>query len=157
MRIADSIFSHVIPPSTDFLDVSNNGLTGAIPDGFSDLVSLEFAYLFDNGLTGPLPEAIGNLVNLGTFMANFMFLVALPVSNFCHSLSAEEFFAQINQLTGAIPGSIGDLDNLVMLDLQANSLEGGIPASITQLNGLRKYRFDRSINCWCARLLFMPS
>ena len=46
------------------LDLSNNGLTGDIPNEFADLTKLEFLDLSNNQLTGPVPHGLGEFTRL---------------------------------------------------------------------------------------------
>jgi len=94
---------------TTTLELSNNGLTGEIPDQIGDLINLTYLNLYSNQLTGQIPSEIGNLTNL-TYLD-----------------------LQINQLSGQIPSEIGNLTNLYLLHLNENYLAGHIPENICDL------------------------
>ncbi|XP_042504778.1 receptor-like protein EIX2 [Macadamia integrifolia] len=87
------------------IDLSNNHLSGKIPDGITRLVELGTLNLSMNHLIGKIPEKIGDLRNLETF-----------------DLS-------VNQLSGHIPPSISSLTFLSHLNLSYNNLSGKIPSS----------------------------
>ncbi|KAK9178098.1 hypothetical protein WN943_027288 [Citrus x changshan-huyou] len=119
------------------LDVSNNGISDAVPDWFWDL-SIELVLLnlsnnqirgseheykstlglvkcldlSSNKLDGAIPEEIMDLVGL----------IALNLSR--------------NHLTGPITPKIGELTSLDFLDLSRNLFSGSIPSSLSQLSGL---------------------
>jgi leucine-rich repeat protein SHOC2 len=82
--------------NVQYLDLSNNRLTGAIPAEIRHLSKLEVLDLSDNAMTG-LPAELGQLSRLRI----------LRVSN--------------NQLTG-IPHELGNLQNLEVLDLSGNDI-----------------------------------
>lgn len=98
--------------SLNFLDVSGNQITGPIPIGLGDLVSLVSLNLSWNQLQGPIPISLGQIRNL-------LFL----------SLAG-------NNLTGPIPTSLGQLYSLEVLDLSSNSLTGEIPKGFENLRNL---------------------
>ena len=92
------------------LDLSNNQLTGSIPD-VSDLTSLDTLDLSRNQLDGEIPD-LSDLTSLLTLYLND------------------------NQLTGSIP-DIGARDSLHTLALYNNRLNGSIPPTFSVLTGLR--------------------
>ncbi|RHN51142.1 putative leucine-rich repeat-containing, plant-type, leucine-rich repeat domain, L [Medicago truncatula] len=84
-------------------DVSNNQLSGRIPDCWSNFKSLVYVDLSHNNFSGKIPTSMGSLV----------ILRALLLRN--------------NNLTGEIPFSLMNCTQLVMLDMRDNRLEGHIP------------------------------
>ena len=80
------------------LELSNNQLSGSIPESIGNLSQLSQLYLSNNQLSGNIPASIGNMSNL----------YYLLLSD--------------NQLSGNIPESIGSLSNLEALDLSNNQL-----------------------------------
>ncbi|XP_024376899.1 protein STRUBBELIG-RECEPTOR FAMILY 8 isoform X1 [Physcomitrium patens] len=48
------------------LDISNNAITGPIPEGMGDMVSLRFLNMQNNKLTGPIPDTLANIPSLET-------------------------------------------------------------------------------------------
>ena len=100
-----------LPGSLTNLDLSQNSLSGTLPDlsGLSNLIEIR---LNQNGFTGSVPTA-----------------ARLP-----STLTHLEFVD--NALTGAIP-DLSSLGSLVQLDLTGNDLSGGIPALPASLVALR--------------------
>ncbi|XP_050230933.1 receptor-like protein EIX2 [Mercurialis annua] len=103
------------------LDLSNNKLSGEIPDEITTLVSLQALNLSHNFLKGRIPKDIGAMKGI-------------------ESLD----FSQ-NQLSGEIPPSMSSLTFLSNLNLSYNKLSGRIPSS-TQLRGLDSSSFRGNEN-----------
>ena len=85
------------------LDLSNNRLSGLIPESMTFLTALQGLNLSRNYLSGEIPERIGEM----------------------HSL--ESFDVSLNQLTGPIPDSMSSLTWLSYLNFSYNNLSGQIP------------------------------
>ncbi|KAG4922724.1 hypothetical protein AAZX31_18G246500 [Glycine max] len=98
--------------SLKFLDASGNQITGPIPVGLGDMVSLVSLNLSQNRLQDQIPGNLGQLKDL-------------------KFLSLAE-----NNLSGSIPTSLGQLYSLEVLDLSSNSLTGEIPKGIENLRNL---------------------
>ncbi|RDX62041.1 Leucine-rich repeat receptor protein kinase MSL1, partial [Mucuna pruriens] len=88
------------------LDLSNNQLSGQIPDCWSHFKSLAYLDLSHNKLSGTIPTSLGLLLDLQ----------ALLLRN--------------NNLTDEIPLSLRSCTKLVMLDMAENRLSGPIPTWI---------------------------
>ena len=96
------------------LALSNNGLSGSIPEELWDLGALEVLVLDRNALSGHIPRKLDGLAKL------------------------TDLFLASNELSGPIPAEIGNLRNLRDLSLSANSLTGGIPSELGNLRHLRQ-------------------
>ncbi|KAH0651742.1 hypothetical protein KY284_031654 [Solanum tuberosum] len=120
------------------LDLSQNHLSGTIPDGFMSLSSLTNSLnLADNQLSGPLSVEIGALNNLGRLdIANNMLSGKIP-SSIGRCVGLESLVLAGNLFEGIIPSSISSLKGLEELDLSRNNLSGQIPTSL-QLISLKK-------------------
>ena len=106
-----AIIRNEIHPITH-LWLSNNQLTGQIPENICTLANLKELSLKFNPLTEQIPASIGKL----------RYLTYLNLEN--------------NQLTGQIPASIDKLRYLTYLNLENNQLTGPIPESIRALGNL---------------------
>ncbi|KAJ1264630.1 hypothetical protein BS78_08G014500 [Paspalum vaginatum] len=95
-------YDSYIPPS---LDLSRNGLAGAIPPALGRLAALNLLNLSWNALSGPIPATLASLAALQT----------LDLSH--------------NGLDGAIPASLAGLTFLSCFDVAHNRLRGAIPAA----------------------------
>ncbi|GAB4826357.1 hypothetical protein Ancab_009223 [Ancistrocladus abbreviatus] len=98
------------------IDLSQNMLSGSIPDDICELKGIQYLNLSHNQLTGNVPEAIGNMERLE----------ALDLSR--------------NHISGQIPRSMSALPYIANLDLSYNNLWGEIPTS-TQLQSLDNSSF----------------
>uniref|UniRef100_A0A1J3K8E5 Receptor-like protein 12 n=1 Tax=Noccaea caerulescens TaxID=107243 RepID=A0A1J3K8E5_NOCCA len=85
------------------LDMSNNQLTGKVPDSLGFLTNLKTLNLSNNRLSGHIPDSLGDLTELES----------LDLSN--------------NGFKGRIPQSFSDLKSLTVLVLSNNRLSGRIP------------------------------
>ncbi|KAK2976307.1 hypothetical protein RJ640_002735 [Escallonia rubra] len=97
------------------LSLEQNFISGSIPVGIENLVTLSYLKLDSNMLSGSIPESIGKLTNL------------------------EELYLHSNNISGEIPSSIGNITGLSLLNIRENKLGGGIPVSLghcTKLQGL---------------------
>ena len=118
------------------LDLSDNQLTGTIPEALGQLNNLRALDLSDNQLTGTIPEALGQLDSLQTLnLARNALTGTIPEAlgqlNNLRALDLSD-----NQLTGTIPEALGQLDSLQTLNLARNALTGTIPEALGQLNNL---------------------
>ena len=89
------------------LDLSHNQLTGSIPSALASLQNLRSLALHHNDLKGPIPVEFGNLENLRRLILNE------------------------NELTGSIPEELGKLTFLRHLNLSNNRFFGDVPTWIS--------------------------
>ncbi|XP_020081934.1 probable LRR receptor-like serine/threonine-protein kinase At4g36180 [Ananas comosus] len=85
------------------IDLSNNNLSGEIPDEITDLQTQQYLNLSRNNLIGRIPEKIGEMQSL------------------------ESLDLAMNKLSGNIPQSLSALTSLSYLNLSYNNLSGVIP------------------------------
>ncbi len=125
------------------LDLSHNGLVGAIPPDIVGLGALASLSLSGSDLSrGPIPPELGELTNL-----EFLDLAGILVSG---KIPAElgnltrlrELHISGNKLSGGIPDELADLAELMHLDLADNGLTGSIPARLAELSGLRQLHLE---------------
>ena len=119
-------------------DVSNNQLSGSIPDGLTALQRLECLRVTKNLFTGALPQTLWSLRRMSELWITYnkFWGVHFPAS--LGSLrSLMQIWSNENDLDGAIPDSIGSLKAMFALTLEANKLSGSIPSSLRTLRLLR--------------------
>ncbi|WVZ14943.1 hypothetical protein V8G54_012509 [Vigna mungo] len=90
----------------DCRDLSNNHITGQIPDCWQPLHQLLFLDLRENKLSGNIPISMGKLVKLKVLVL------------------------RKNNLTGGLHSSLRNCTNLIMLDVSENNLSGRLPSWI---------------------------
>ncbi|KAF8029648.1 hypothetical protein BT93_E2159 [Corymbia citriodora subsp. variegata] len=137
------------------LDVSNNFLSGTLPNWIEDLDLLLGLMLSGNFLQGPLPLSLCNIElerldlssnNLGPNIPSFAHVKIMKylhlandslVGHFPEFLSGATSIVTLdlryNALSGEIPRWIGSLMHLKVFLLQGNNFEGSIPLDICQL------------------------
>lgn len=106
--------------NVDYIQISNNNVTGNIPPELVNLKYLRTLNMSDNHLSGDLPSFLGDLNNLLSL------------------------YLQYNDLTGEIPPELGNISNLRILYLYGNQLSGSIPLALTTLNNLIYLRLDNN-------------
>uniref|UniRef100_A0ACD5WJN2 Uncharacterized protein n=1 Tax=Avena sativa TaxID=4498 RepID=A0ACD5WJN2_AVESA len=149
--------------SLQILDLSNNQLTGELPDCWWNLQALQFMDLSNNSFSGQIPMAkpSHNCSLESLHLAGNSFTgVFPPVLEGCDSLATldignNRFFGSIppwigsqvpslrilsfrsNNFTGQIPPELSRLSHLQLLDLASNSLTGPIPVAFGNLTSMR--------------------
>ncbi|XP_020233762.1 receptor kinase-like protein Xa21 isoform X1 [Cajanus cajan] len=98
-----------------WLSMGINQISGMIPEGIGQLISLTNFIMIDNYLEGTIPDSIGKLKNL----------VRLAL--------------QGNKFSGNIPIAIGNLTMLSELYLHTNELEGRIPLSLKYCTRMQSF------------------
>ncbi|KAF7013591.1 hypothetical protein CFC21_027660 [Triticum aestivum] len=109
------------------LDLSNNNLTGPIPQEVGNLITLGLLDVSNNKLSGGLPSELGRCVTLLSLqMEGNMLSGSIP-----QSFSALKGIRQIdlseNNLTGQVPQFFGNFSSLNYIDISYNKFEGPIP------------------------------
>ncbi|XP_042376613.1 LRR receptor-like serine/threonine-protein kinase RGI5 [Zingiber officinale] len=123
------------------LDLSANKLAGEVPGEIGRLDFLEIMeqlHLSDNMLTGSIPEELSNCSSLTTLQLDKNALSGSIPWQIGNLKSLESLFLWGNSLSGTIPVSFGNCTELYALDLSQNGLTGSIPEDIFTLNKLSK-------------------
>ncbi|XP_026444568.1 receptor-like protein EIX2 [Papaver somniferum] len=125
INLSRNKLSGIVPYSIGYctnliiLDISNNNLTGNVPNELQH-TNLIYLALSDNNLNGPFPMLIRSL----------LYLRVLNLRN--------------NKFEGNIPVGLGSLERLAILSLRSNRFNGSIPNDIIHLQELRI--LDLSLN-----------
>ncbi|KAG6714464.1 hypothetical protein I3842_05G203800 [Carya illinoinensis] len=120
------------------LNLSNNTLSGELPDcwtHFHDLVVLNLA---NNNFYGKIPDSMGSLVSIQLLhLSNNGFVGKIPMFlHNCSKLITIDLGA--NHLSGMVPPWIGNsLQNLIILNLRSNMLYGSLPLSLCLLSRIQ--------------------
>ncbi|KAL9140498.1 hypothetical protein ABFS82_14G041200 [Erythranthe guttata] len=114
----------------EYIDFSNNALTGTLPATIGDLKSLKFLSLSENKLSGPLPNSLSGLASLSVIrLKGNAFNGTIP--NGLFDMKLDEIDLSRNNLAGPIPPASSKLfETLQVLDLSENNLAGDIPAEM---------------------------
>jgi hypothetical protein len=115
------------------LDLSNNGLAGALPRSIGKLALLETLNLSKNKLTGNLKDLCG-LVRLRDMDVSNNGLRDSLSGVLCCLTSLERANVSNNRIYGAVPLCLLDLERLSLLDASANELTDSLPS---ELGGMR--------------------
>ncbi|XP_044466266.1 receptor-like protein 33 [Mangifera indica] len=95
------------PPGLTVFLISNNNVSGEIPQSICDSSTIEVLDLSYNNLSGKIPECMGNF-----------------------SINLQVLDLRKNKLYGKIPGTFTEGSNLRTLNLNYNGLEGPLPQSL---------------------------
>ncbi|XP_028773175.1 receptor-like protein EIX2 [Neltuma alba] len=112
----------------EILDLSNNQLSGVLPDCWKYFESLALLDVANNSLYGEIPTSMGSLINIQSLHLGFnKFSGEIPLSlNKCTELV--DFDAVENDFKGLVPRWIGDgLKGLSILILRSNMFFGSLP------------------------------
>ena len=123
----------------DHLDLSSNGLSGAIPTAIGTLAFATKVDLHGNSLDKKIPSEVGLLVNVRTFDLSDNSLTGNIPTRIGLMTSLTDLNLASNELNGNIPAEIGNLSNLKgVLDVSNNGLTGALP-DFSNLVSLQKF------------------
>ncbi|KDO41677.1 hypothetical protein CISIN_1g047190mg [Citrus sinensis] len=136
-----SISSHLLT----YLDLSNNLLSGRLPDCWFQFDSLAILNLANNSFFGEIPDSMSFLRSIGSLsLYNNSLSGGLP-SFFMNGSQLTLMDLGKNGLSGEIPTWIGEsLPNLVVLSLRSNKFHGNIPFQLCYLSHIQI--LDLSLN-----------
>ncbi|RVW94611.1 LRR receptor-like serine/threonine-protein kinase GSO1 [Vitis vinifera] len=121
-----------------YLDLSNNRLSGELPNCWEQWKDLIVLNLANNNFSGKIKDSIGLLYQMQTLhLRNNSFTGALPSSlKNCRALRLIDLGK--NKLSGKITAWMGgSLSDLVVLNLRSNEFNGSIPSSLCQLEKIQ--------------------
>ncbi|XP_010461269.1 PREDICTED: leucine-rich repeat receptor-like serine/threonine-protein kinase At1g17230 [Camelina sativa] len=135
LEVSDNHLSGTIPegighyPELTLIDLSDNHLIGSIPSSLGNLSTLESLILSNNNFGGPVPESLSSIQTLRRFAANRNKFTGVIPSGITKNLANLDL--SFNHLNGSIPGDLLSQLKLVSVDLSSNQLVGRIPQSIS--------------------------
>ncbi|XP_059648158.1 receptor-like protein EIX2 [Cornus florida] len=127
----------VTKSSLSTLDLSENNLSGKLPDCWAYGQNLFFMDLSFNQIYGRIPDSIGGLPLMALHLRNNSLYGKLPLSlKNCTTLVSLDL--SVNRLFGSIPAWVGEsLPYLSFLSLSSNNFSGSIPLQLCQLSSLK--------------------
>ncbi|XP_062073798.1 receptor-like protein EIX1 [Humulus lupulus] len=122
--------------SSNAVKLSNNFLSGKIPDCWMYWPSLQIINLDNNNFSGEIPSSIGYLRQLGYLLLHNNSLIGeIPESiKNCSGLVGLDL--GLNKLVGTIPRWLKHLPCLSVLILRSNNLQGIVPIELCALSEL---------------------
>ncbi|XP_049936162.1 receptor-like protein 49 [Nymphaea colorata] len=131
------------PPNAIFLDFSSNRYISTFP------LSINSPFLFylslsNNNITGSIPESLCNSEILNVLdLSNNSLVGSIP---YCLTNSSELFALDLrkNQLGGAIPDMFGSGCSLKILNLNSNRFGGSVPTSLSKCRALEVLDFSNN-------------
>ncbi|XP_019191173.1 PREDICTED: putative receptor-like protein kinase At3g47110 [Ipomoea nil] len=119
-----------------YLSIHTNQVSGNIPRGISNLISLQTLGLYHNKISGEIPHEIGFLSNLRILFLHGNNIFGQIPSSLGNLTLLLKLGIHKNYLHDTIPASLGKCQSLELLDLSRNNLSGHIPKEVLQLSSL---------------------
>ena len=133
--ISGSLSSFCATPKSTlyYLDLSNNSLSGTLPDCLGQIQNLRVLNLARNNFYGEIPKSLGTLPQIEIIHLNNNNLSG-GIPPLMDSLSLKSIDFGNNNLEGELPTWIGNnFIYLIVLRLKANRFRGSIPSSLCNL------------------------
>ncbi|XP_042510703.1 probable LRR receptor-like serine/threonine-protein kinase At3g47570 [Macadamia integrifolia] len=155
----DFVNSLVNCTQLEFLDLSHNGFKGRLPKFIFNLsTQLSILGLGGNKISGTIPVGIENLVSLTELGMELNFLEGNIPYDIGKLQKLQRLFLDGNRLSGQIPSSIGNLTLLYELHIDHNNLNASIPFSIGNCQQLQYLTlFSNSLQGPIPKQLFLIS
>ncbi|KAJ0027800.1 hypothetical protein Pint_34909 [Pistacia integerrima] len=140
-------------PVTVFFSVSNNSLTGVIPETICNSAYLQVLDLSDNNLNGTIPTClIQKIENLGVLNLRRNNLIGTIPDAFPGNCGLQTLNLNGNQVEGSVPKSLANCTTLEVLDLGNNQITDNFPCWLKEISSfrvlvLRSNKFYGKIGC----------
>eukprot|EP00549_Striatella_unipunctata_P022298 CAMPEP_0118676720 /NCGR_PEP_ID=MMETSP0800-20121206/2207_1 /TAXON_ID=210618 ORGANISM="Striatella unipunctata, Strain CCMP2910" /NCGR_SAMPLE_ID=MMETSP0800 /ASSEMBLY_ACC=CAM_ASM_000638 /LENGTH=615 /DNA_ID=CAMNT_0006572271 /DNA_START=44 /DNA_END=1892 /DNA_ORIENTATION=+ len=140
--LSDNQISGSIPESIyemtrlERLELNNNELVGTISEQIGQLSNLNNLELFDNDLSGSVPSSISNLKKMVILDFGFNLFEGEILDYLMVMTDLESLVLKENSMDGTIPDGIGGLSDLGRLSLEGNDFSGSLPSVIGGLTKL---------------------
>ncbi|CAL4968072.1 unnamed protein product [Urochloa decumbens] len=125
--------------SLQYLTLSNNEVSGVIPERIGEVVGIQVFALEYNYLTGTLPYSLsklGSLVELSLTGNGLSGHIDLAIGNFT---LLNYLYLRENFFIGSIPSILGNFSSLLEIDLARNNFTGTIPGNLFNIPTLSHY------------------
>ncbi|XP_060217090.1 receptor-like protein EIX2 [Lycium barbarum] len=124
------------------IDLSGNNLSGSIPPSVCSPLSLFWLRLSQNNLSGELSKSLRNCNSLVTLDIGEN-KISGPIPEWLGEslLSMKKLRMTRNMIDGRIPAQLCQLSSLQILDLSHDNLTGSIPSCLGSLRALKSVKF----------------
>ncbi|KAM0878560.1 hypothetical protein ACQ4PT_034790 [Festuca glaucescens] len=121
----------------EFLDLSQNRISGEIPYGLGNISKLWHLSLMDNKLSGTIPSSLGLMSSLCWLNLGVNNLSGVIPTSIWNISSLTLFSVKQNMLSGTIPpNAFNSLSHLEKIYMDTNQFHGHIPASIANASDI---------------------
>jgi len=112
-------------------DVSENKISGQLPESFSNMFDLEKLSLSYNKFTGTIPSSVGAARSVHSlYLDHNSIMGTIPPSLARFSSAVGQLWLQANLLSGTIPPEMADMPILYEFFVDNNKLTGTIPTEL---------------------------
>ncbi|KAI3729911.1 hypothetical protein L6452_18583 [Arctium lappa] len=119
------------------LNLENNGFIGRVPDSIGSLEFVDLLSMRGNNLTGELPSSLRNCISLRLLDLGENKLSGKIPEWIGESLSMLLVLSlPLNRFNGTIPRSLCKLEKIQILDLSVNDISGSIPKCLNNISGM---------------------
>jgi Leucine-rich repeat (LRR) protein len=141
LDLSDNNISGSLPETQEvnralrFLSIRHCNISGSLPGSLSRFKSLEHLDLTGNAITGSIPNVLGQMTDLRfLFLGDNEFdtMTELPPL-FSQLIQLRELSLESTNLSGTIPSWLAYLESLKLLNLSANKLQGTVPQVVWDL------------------------
>ncbi|XP_030448566.1 receptor-like protein kinase 5 [Syzygium oleosum] len=143
-NVSGSIPQAVSADNLRVIDLSDNNLTGNIPEDFGKLKNLSSLNLEFNQLSGGIPEGIGRLPALSDVRLSNNSLLGMIPPDFGKFSALTRFEVAFNNLTGTLPEQLCRSSALFGLAAMDNNLSGELPESLGNCSSLSAIRLNNN-------------
>ncbi|CAO2821098.1 unnamed protein product [Amaranthus hypochondriacus] len=120
------------------LRLANNNISGAVPASIGYLQQLQVLHLSNNSFSGQVPRSLYNLTSLVVLDLAYNSLSGLIQSTIANNLESLSILSlRNNHFVGGIPPSLCELSFLQILDLSNNHITGSIPKCLYNITAMK--------------------
>lgn len=121
------------------LDLSDNDLSGTIPDDFGRMTVLTYLSLHANNLAGSFPSSLGTMTNLVHLDLSENSLISTLPPELGSLTLLKDLRLDENEFTGEIPSQVGSLIKLRHMRLAENRLSYELPSELGNIGDLKTF------------------